>query len=208
MSGYEETLAARAEVLEDAGELVQAITAVLAGARGAGVDPAAVTSLAAAARALDPGADTGYEAGSKHDRHPGRGYRSDTEFFEAAVEAEHDVGERLREVQQLHEQAAAAMDAAQAALDAAHAMPVKDECDGCHGAKEGAIADALHRIGLCETAAEILGPLAGRLQAALSHLQHAPHDLGEAYELVYQFIRKGGKLPVYARWIEGAGAGR
>ena len=73
MSGYEEQLVMRAEVLEDVGELVQAITAVLAGAQGAGVDPAAVTSLAAAARALDPGANTGYEAGSKHDRYPGRG---------------------------------------------------------------------------------------------------------------------------------------
>ena len=26
---------------------------------------------------------------------------------------------------------------------------------------------------------------------------------GAARELVYQFIRKGGKLRVYARWIEG-----
>ena len=50
------------------------------------------------------------------------------------------------------------MDAAQAALDAAYAMPVKDECDGCHGVKEAAIAEALRRIGLCEAAAEILDP--------------------------------------------------
>ena len=33
-----------------------------------------------------------------------------------------------------------------------------------------------------------------------------PGDLGEVYELVYEFIRKGGKLPVYARWVEGEGA--
>ena len=100
------------------------------------------------------------------------------------------------------------MDAAQAVLDAAYAMPVKDECDGCHGIKEAAITDALHRIGLCETAAEILDPLAQRLQAALSRLQQIPPDLGEVYELVYQFIRKGGKLPVCGRWIEGEGARR
>ena len=35
------------------------------------------------------------------------------------------------------------------------------------------------------------------------YLQRVPGDLGEAYELVYEFIRKGGKLPVYARWVEG-----
>jgi hypothetical protein len=58
MTGYEETLLARAEMLEDASELVQAITAVLAGAQRAGVDPAVVTSLQAAARVLDPSAMT------------------------------------------------------------------------------------------------------------------------------------------------------
>ncbi len=206
MSGYEETLVARAEVLEDAGELVQSITAVLSGAQGAGADPAAVTSLQAAVSALDPGASTGYDAGSKKDRHPGGAYRSDGEFLEAAAEAEHDVGEQLREAEKLQEQLAAAIDAAQAALDAAYAMPVKDECDGCHAAKETAIQAALSRIRLCETAGEILDPLVERLRAALTWLRQVPGDLGEVYQLVYEFIRKGGKLPVYARWIEGESA--
>src|SRR5690348_4694726 len=125
MSGYEETLLARAEVLEDTDDLVQAITAVLSGAQGAGADPAAVTSLQAAVRALEPGASTGYDPGGKEDRQPGAGYRSDGEFLEAAAEAEADALERLREAEQLQEQLAAARDAAQAALDAAYAMPVK-----------------------------------------------------------------------------------
>jgi hypothetical protein len=205
MSGFEETLVARAEVLEDLGELVQSITAVLAGAQGAGADPAAVTSLQDAVRALDPGASIGYDAGGKEDRRTGGGYRSDGEFLEAAADVEGEVLERLREAEQLQDQLAAAMDAAQAALNAAYAMPVKGECDGCHGIKEAAIADALHRIGLCETAAGILDPLAQRLQAALSRLQQVPLDLGEVYELVYRFIRRGGKLPVCGRWIEGEG---
>ncbi len=203
MTGYEEQLLTRAEVLEDTGDLVQSVTAVLAGAQGAGVAPAAVTSLQAAGRALDPGASTGYDAGSKEDRQPGAGYRSDGEFLEAAAEAEGGVLERLREAEQLQEQLAAAMDAAQAALDAAYAMPVREPCTGCHGAREAAIADALHRIGLCETAAGILDPLAGRLRVALERLRQVPQDLGEVYQLVYEFIRKGGKLPVYGRWIEG-----
>jgi len=61
--------------------------------------------------------------------------------------------------------------------------------------------------GLCEAAAEVLDKLAQRLQAALDRLQQVPYGLGEVCELVYQFIRKGGKLPVYARWIQGAEAG-
>jgi hypothetical protein len=203
MTGYEEQLLTRAETIEDVGELVQAITAILAGAQGAGVDPAAVTSLAGAARALDPGADTRYDAGSKEDRHPGSGYRSEGAFLEAVGQAEDDVRERLREVQQLQDQVATALDAAQAALDAAYAIPVREPCTGCHGVKEAAIADAEGRIGLCEAAAEIVNPLAERFRAALGHLRQVPQDLGEVYELVYEFIRKGGKLPVYARWIEG-----
>jgi len=202
MNGYEEQLLTRAEVLEDTGELVQAIT-VLAGAQGAGADPAAVTGLQAAARALDPGAETSYDTGSKEDRHSGTGYRSDGEFLEAVSQAEDDVRDRAREVQQLQEVIVTAMDAAQTALDAAYAMPVKDECDGCHGAKEAAIMAALSRIRMCETAAEILDPLMERLRTALARLRQAPEDLGEVYQLVYEFIRKGGKLPVYARWIEG-----
>ena len=31
-----------------------------------------------------------------------------------------------------------------------------------------------------------------------------PQDLGEVYELIYEFVRSGGKLPRHARWIEGA----
>jgi hypothetical protein len=178
-------------VLEDTGELVQAIIAVLAGAQGAGADPAAVTSLQAAARTLDPGAETRYDAGSKDERRPGAGYRSDGEFLEAVSEAEDDARERLREVQRLQEAIVAAMDAAQAELDAVYSMPVKDECDGCHGAKEAAIRAALNRIRLCDTAGETLDPVAERLRAAFARLRQIPENLGEAYQLVYEFIRKG-----------------
>ena len=174
MTGSEETLLARAEILEDTGDLAQMITSVLAGARRAGVDPAAVTSLQAAIRALDPGASTGYDASSEQDRHAGGGYRSDGEFLEAASEAEAGVQEHLREVQQLREHATpTAMDTAQADLSAAYAMAVRDPCNGCHGAREAAIQDALRRIGLCpdrrrdprpagRTAGTGTGPAAGR----------------------------------------------
>ena len=188
MTGYEEQLLTRAEMLEDTGDLAQEIGEILAGAQAAGVDPAAVTSLAAAARALDPGAGTSYDAGSQQDRHAGGGYRSDSEMLEAVSETEGDARERLREAQQLQERVLAALDAAQealaaarAALAAAYAMPVKDKCDGCHAARaaaisaaEAAIADAEKRIRICEAAADLLGPLAARLQRALAAAASRP----------------------------------
>jgi hypothetical protein len=165
----------------------------------------------------DPGADTGCAAGSKQDRHRGSGYGSDGEFLEAVSDAEGDVRDRLRGVQQLREEVTAAMDSplaalrdARLALMAALAMATKDPCDGCHPAKaaaiaaaEAAIAAAERRISLCEAAAEILDPIAQRLQAALDCLRQVPEDLGEVYELVYEFIRKGGRLPAFALWIAG-----
>src|SRR5260370_1113702 len=126
MSGYEEQLFARAEMLEELGELAAAVAEVLAGAQGAGVDPRAVTSLTAA---------------------------------EAAV--------------------------AQAAART---------------------RDAERRMAVCEAAADILDPLAERLAGALRQLRAVPQDLGEVYELIYEFVRSGGKLPRYGRWIEGEGA--
>jgi hypothetical protein len=78
-------------------------------------------------------------------------------------------------------------------------LPVKDDCDGCRSAKEAATQAALSRIKLCKAAGEILDSLAERLRAALIGLRQVPEDLGEVYELMYEFIRKGGKLPVYAR---------
>jgi Tfp pilus assembly protein PilX len=97
-------------------------------------------------------------------------------------------------------------------------MPARKPCDGCHPAKavaiaaaeaavtdaEDRIADAARRIGTCEAAAEILDSLVRRLQAALRALCQVPHDLGEVYELIYAFIRRGGKMPRLGRWIEGA----
>ena len=233
MSSYEEQLHARAEMLEETGELAAAVTAITAGASGAGIDPRAIISLRAAIAALDPaGAPPGYQAGSRTDRHPGGGYGSDAEFLEAACAAEDQVRDWLRDAEQLAEQVAAALgqahanleraqrdlQAARQALAAAYAMPVKKECDGCHSRKAAAIAaaeaavagaeerirDAARRISICEDAAEILDPLARRLQAALQALRQVPHDLGEVYELIYAFIRRGGKMPRYGRWIEGA----
>jgi hypothetical protein len=232
MTGYEETLLTRAEMLDETGELAQAIAEVLTGAQGAGVDPRAVISLTAALQALDPGAAVSYSAGSQKDRHGGTGYGSDGEFLEALSDAEDQVREHVREVKALREQVSVALDRAEqdlgqarrdlevarAALAAACAMSTRQPCDGCHNARaaaiaaaeaavadaEARIADAERRIAICEAAADILDPLAVRLARALAQLQTVPQDLGEVYELIYEFVRSGGKLPRYGRWIEGA----
>ena len=232
MSGEEERLYARAEMLEDLAEPASAVSEVLAGARGAGVDPRAVISLTAALQTVDPGARTGYSAGSRKDRQDGSGYGSDGEFLEALSDAEDQVRERLREVKALQAQVSLALDraqqdleqarrdpeAARAALGAAYAMSTKEPCNGCHSARAAAIAaaqaavadadariaDAERRIGICEAAADILDPLAERLARALTQLRTVPQDLGEVYELIYEFICSGGKLPRCGRWIEGA----
>jgi hypothetical protein len=83
-------------------------------------------------------------------------------------------------------------------------MPVKDPSEGCHGIKEAAILAALQRIRLCEAAAESWTSWRSGYRRA-GPPAAGPYDLGEVYEFVCQFIGKGGKLPVYARWIEGGG---
>ena len=237
MSGYEEQLHARAEMLEETSELAAAVAAILDGSSGAGVDPHGIVSLRTAITELDPaGCPPGYQAGSHTDRHPGDGYGSDAEFLEAVSDAEDQTLDAVRDVGQLQEQVIAALDnahddrdraqrdveAARQALAAAYAMPTKTDCDGCHGRKAAAITaaeaaivgaeqrirDATGRIGICEDTAEILDPLTRRLQAAVQALRHVPHDLGEVYELIYAFIRGGGRLPTCARWIEGQDAAR
>jgi hypothetical protein len=231
MTGEEECLYARAEMLEETGELAQAVAEVLTGAQGAGVDPRAVISLTAALQTLDLAAAVAYSAGSQKDRHDGSGYGSDGEFLEALSDAEDQVRERLREVKALRERVSLALDRAEqdlgqarrdlemarAALAAAYAMPTREPCDGCHNARaaaiaaaeahvadaEARIADAERPISICEAATDILDPIAGQLGRALGQLRTVPQDLGEVYELIYEFVRSGGKLPRYGRWIGG-----
>jgi hypothetical protein len=232
MTGEEERLYARAEMLDETRELAQAVAEVLTGAQGAGVDSRVVISLTGALQTLDPGASTGYSAGSQTDRRGGSGYGSDGEFLEALSDAEDQVREHLREVKELREQVLLALDraqqdlgqarrdlaAARAALAAAYAMSTRRPCDGCHAARaaaiaaaeaavtdaEARIADAERRIAICEAAADLLDPLAERLARALARLRTVPQDLGEVYQLIYEFVHSGGKLPGYGRWIEGA----
>ena len=235
MSGYEEQLHARAEMLDETGELAAAVTAILAGASGAGVDPRAIVSLRAAIAALDPAGGPARLPGRQPHRPaprqrvrvgrrvPGGGQRRrrpDPRLAPRRRTAPEQVIAALDKAHADRERAQQDLQTARQALAAAYAMPTKKDCDGCHGRKAAAITaaeaaiagaeerirDANRRIGICEDTAEILDPLARRLHAALQALRQVPHDLGEVYELIYQFIRRGGKMPRLGRWIEGAPA--
>lgn len=232
MSGYEQQLHARAEMLDETGELAVAVTAIITGATRAGLDPAATASLRTAVRALDPaGAPPGDQPIAPTGSSANSGFGSDAEFLEAVSDAEDQVREHLTGAGQLQEQVTAALGtahddldrartdlkAAQDELAAALAMPTRVPCTGCHPAKTSAITeaekaiasarerlhDATRRISLCEDTTGILDPLTRRLQDALQALGQVPHDLGEAYELIYQFLRSGGQLPRPGRWITG-----
>ena len=209
MTGYEEKLLTRAEMLEDTGDLVQSIAAVLAGAQARGRGPG---------RRHQPGRPP-----------PGRSTREPSTSYDAGQQAGPAARQRVPlrrrdprgrqrsrgrsrgsgcgRCSKLQEQARRrAWTAAQAALAAAYAMPVKDKCDGCHAAREAAHPGrAAAASGCARPPRRSSTRWQNGCGRALGRLRAVPEDLGEVYELVYEFIRKGGKLPVFARWIEGEG---
>ena len=211
---HERQLLVRARELVDLGELAEGVAGILGGARRAGLDPDALGGLVGAATVLGVAGIKVYAAG----KGPGARYASEGEFLSDLADAEDDIAERLRAAVNLRDRATAALDAALDALEtgrqalaAAHALPTKDKCDGCHSAKaaaiaaaEAAIADAQERAGLCEAAIDVLDPLITRLRHALGRLRAVPSGLGETYESVYTLIRRGGRMPYEGRWIEGA----
>jgi hypothetical protein len=199
MADYERQLLARARELADLGELTETVTGILGGGRRAGLDPDALAGLVGAATALGVDGVAVYAAG----RGAGTRYASEGEFLTALADAEDDIAERLKAVGQLHDRAVTALDSALAALDAALAMRTGEPCDGCHGRKAAAIAEAEVRVRLCEDAIEVLEPLGGQLRHALARIRAVPSDLGETYESVYNLIRRGGAMPHQGRWITG-----
>jgi hypothetical protein len=217
MSGEEELLA-RAETLADLDELRYAVRELIDGMQHAGADRASVTSLIAAYQALDGGL-VAYNPGTIKDRTSGGGYGSDAEFLDALHDVIDQVLRWARDVTVLSERLAleaeslvGEWDDACSEFRAAHAMPVKDECDGCHDRRQAAIEAAqehveevARRVKIIWRAAEVLEGVLLKLEKALALLKRVPADLGEVYELVYAFVARGGKMPVYGRWVEGAG---
>jgi multidrug efflux pump subunit AcrA (membrane-fusion protein) len=210
---YERQLLARARQLADLSDLTDAALACLGGARHAGLDPEAITGLVGCAAALSATSTDTYCAGDGWaGRHP-----DERAFLAHIASIEDDIDERLAAAARLGQEVSAARDTARADLDgarrqlaAARAMPLLEDCDGCHGRRDAAIDEAQDlirdcetRISICETAGRILQVLRARLIRARARIRAVPADLGETYESVYRLIRAGGHLPYEGRFITG-----
>jgi hypothetical protein len=214
---YERRLLAHARDLDDTSDLAETVTGILGGGRAARLDPDALGGLTGATLALGEDPRTAYSAGGHGG--PAASFRDDREFLGAIAEAEDDITEWLRAADRLGRETASALSAARAdlaaarlQLAAAHAMPVKVPCRGCHSARAAAIAAAEARIqecqeraGCCESARAILGPLLARLRHALPRIRAVPPDLGETYESVYRLLRRGGAMPHDGDFLAGTG---
>ena len=233
MTGYEEQLFTRAEVLEDTDELVQSITAVLAGAQGAGVDPRAVISLTAALQALDPGAAVSYSAGSQKDRRDGIRIRLRRRVPRGAVRCRGPgpgapprgegtpgtglpgPGPRAGGPRAGPPRPGRGQGRAGRGLRHAHQAAVRrlPQCPRRRDRRRRGRRSPTPRPGSRTRNAGSPSarppptsstPSPNALARALARLRTVPQDLGEVYELIYEFVRSGGKLPRYGRWIEGA----
>jgi hypothetical protein len=176
---YEASLADQARELADAmTEAGLSVARLLLGsACTAGLDPAVFAPLTGAALALGADQLTVYTA-------EGPAHPDDVCFLADVCDAEDDAREILGSASTLADKVTAALDAA---LDAA------DDQDPAAG----------RRIGLCETALDLLAEIDRRLRHAIARLSSVPVVLGETYESVYDLIRAGGLMPVDGRWMTG-----
>ncbi len=175
-----------AELLDDTSDLARRGAACQAAAWSAGLDPAATRGLTGAALAL--GAAPGDLMGQAAP------WDSDRAMLDAADQLAADVADRQRRVQQTAHAVRADLEAARAELAAAQSARPPDQA---------AIAAAMRRIADCETALEILGPLALRLGYARTRLAEVPGDLAETYQAASRHVRTGGTLPYEGRWLTG-----
>lgn len=207
---HERRLLARAHELADTEDLAEETAGILGGGRAARLDPDALTSLAATALALGAGSVAVYRAETAR-------FADDRELLEAVEEAEAEIAAGAAAVRDLQSEADSArsaacreLEAARDALDRARAMSVHRPCDGCHPAREAAIAaaqerikDAQERIAYCDAALEVLSSLARRLAAALAAIRRVPDDLEGTYEPVYDHVRARRLMPRDGDWLTG-----
>ena len=196
---YERRLLAQARELADLSDLTDTTLQCLGAARHAGLDPDALSGLVGCAATLGADSTATYSAGDGWTgRHP-----DERAFLTHVSDIEDGIEEHLGAVARLGREVSAAWATACEDLDAARAMPLLEDCDGCHGRRDAAIADAETRISLCETAGRILQVLRRRLLYARARIRAVPADLGETYESVYNLIRRGGHMPYEGRFITG-----
>lgn len=177
---------AQAEALaEDAREMGGLAAVIHAAAWSAGVEPQATQGLTGAALAL--GATVAMLMTRTHP------LREDREMTSHAADIEADTAGLLKRAQNM-------LAGAGAALDEAHEAAIKAKRAALSMAANAqaalqALDIALACIADCEAALEILADLAARLDYARTCLERVPDDLLTTYEIPYDHIRCGGKLP-------------
>ena len=220
-------------MLDETGEPAVAVTAnALAGASGAGVDPRAITSLRAALAALDPAGDlAGLPGGQRHRPAPRQRVPVGGEFLEAVSDADDQIRDWLRDVKQLRNKSPPRRTRPTPTGNTRNGTckppgrpwPPRTPCPprglrGCQAARpprspppkqpspwRRPVRDAKRRIGICEDTAEIrTRSPAGSSRPANASPGAARPRRGLRADL--RFIRRGGKMPILGRWIEGAPA--
>lgn len=206
----ERALLARAEELEDTSDLTEDVTEALGSARGARLDPDALTNLAQTALVLGADTVTVYRAA-------GSAFLADTDMAEAVDECEDAIADRAAVVRrELDEAEAALRDArealagAKADLAAARTMPVSRPCDGCHDeraaaidAAKQAITDARERVGYAKDAIDVLIEVDRQLALALLLIRRVLPDVGSVYEPVYDHVDAGRLMPKDGDFLTG-----
>jgi hypothetical protein len=201
---------ARARELDDTEDLAEEVTDVLGSARGARVDPDALTSLAQCALVLGAARLTVYRA-------TGDAFPTDSDMAEAVDDAEAAIADRAAvAADELEEAESELADAREAAADAraeladAKAMPTHRPCDGCHDERADAIAEARaelaearERIDVAKQAIDVLTDVGKRLARALKLIRRVLPEVGEVYEQVYEHVDAGRLLPKDGDWITG-----
>jgi hypothetical protein len=214
----ERQLLARATELAEDEELVEMLVLILARARSSRVEPDALKGLETAILALDgdpkPAMRRRYGDRFGH-------YVNDVAMFEAMREADAEMMEVSGEVNELDEEAQrdrrralADRRTAETELAAAQAMEVHVPCDGCHAAREAAIAtahmkiaDAKERFDYATDAIEILGDEKTEIPISVGALRTVPDTYEDVYAPELELIRRDPKaMPRDGDFITGHGA--
>ncbi len=179
---------------DDAEELAETVSTIIAAARATGLAQAVLTRLHATARVLATTAIMPVPA-----PRPGgpRRYVTSEAFLDAISEAEDQITEAVRTAARTHPEASAALASAHAAL--AHACTMAAATPGQLTGRRAAIDAATKRIATCKAALDALAELRDRYREALRLLRQVPGDLGWVYAAIYDIQRQGHDLPDEAR---------
>ncbi len=168
-----------------------------AAAWAAGAVPDATAGLIGAATALTSG-ECGPQLWAQADPCP-----DDRTLLAAAAELEGAVTDLLKQASALARDCRAALEAAAADAERAHATATSDASPQARAAAETALTAARAVIADCEAALEVTDGCGSRLDHALTCLRRVPDDLASTYETPYVHVREAGPLPYEGAFLTG-----